>query len=89
MDSHFYCHRTTPHSTTNVAPCELFLGRKVRTRIDLLKPEIGDQVMQKQAQQKAQHDYHAKYREFQIGQKVMVRSMQPGFQEKSFRNLGL
>ena len=31
--------------------------------------------MQKQAQQKAQHDYHAKYQEFQIGQKVMVRSM--------------
>ena len=34
--------------------------------------------MQKQAQQNAQQDYHAKYREFQIGQKVMVRSMRPG-----------
>ena len=32
-------YRTTPHSTTNVAPCELFLGRKVRTQLDLLKPE--------------------------------------------------
>ena len=31
-------YRSTPHATTNVAPCDLFLGRHIRTRLDLVKP---------------------------------------------------
>ena len=31
-------YRTTPHATTNVAPCELLMNRKIRTRLDLLYP---------------------------------------------------
>jgi len=71
-------YRTTPHSTTNVAPCELFLGRKVRTRLDLIKPDVSDRVLQSQAQQKSKHDQHARYRDMHIGQKVMVKNMRAG-----------
>ena len=49
-------YRITSHATTNVAPCELFLNRSVRTRLDLLKPDIKCNVGWKQAQQKSDHD---------------------------------
>lgn len=71
-------YRSTPHSTTNVAPCELFLGRTVRTRLDLLKPDPAEHVMQQQAKQKEKHDLRARYRDLHIGQKVMVRNMRTG-----------
>ena len=32
-------YRNTPHSTTGEAQSQLFLGRRLRTRLDLLKPE--------------------------------------------------
>ncbi|RWS19555.1 uncharacterized protein B4U80_08639 [Leptotrombidium deliense] len=36
-------YRNTPHSTTGKTPAELFLGRSLRSRLDLLKPsEIKD-----------------------------------------------
>lgn len=34
-----FTYRTTPHTTTGKAPCELFLGRSLRTKLTLLKPE--------------------------------------------------
>ena len=52
-------YRTTPHATTQQAPCSLFLGRTVRTYFDLLKPNLEDKVAFKQAAQKEQHDRHA------------------------------
>jgi len=30
----------TPHSTTSVAPCELLMGHRLRSRLDLLHPEF-------------------------------------------------
>ena len=68
-------YRSTSHSTTNQAPCELFLGRKVRTRLDLLRHNVEDHVFHRQAQQK---DMHARPREFQLGSKVMVKGRRPG-----------
>ena len=64
-------YRTTPHATTGQCPAELMLGRQLRTRLDLLKPNIGKRVrahqeQQKRAhqeQQKRAHDAHSKPRE--------------------------
>ena len=53
-------YRSTPHATTNTAPCELFLGRHVRNRFDILRPNQAKKVSDRQASQKAHHDYHAK-----------------------------
>ena len=39
-----YC--TTPHSTTGVPPCELLMGRHLRTHWDLLKPNPSQNVQQ-------------------------------------------
>ena len=44
-----YC--ITPHSTTGTTPAEMLLGRKLHFRLDLLKPNIGQKVIDKQQQQ--------------------------------------
>ena len=33
-------YRSTPHTVTNRTPAELFIGRNIRTRIDLIKPHL-------------------------------------------------
>ena len=53
-------YRITPQTTTGVSPAELLLGRRPRTRLDLLKPHLADRVEKKQLAQKAQHDLKAK-----------------------------
>ena len=71
-------YRSTPHATTNEAPSQLLMGRKIRTRLDLLRPDSAGHVSRKQAQQKADHDKHARSRELYMGQSVMVRNLRPG-----------
>ena len=71
-------YRSTPHTTTGVTPAELFLGRQIHTRLDLLKPGVRNTVMKKQAVQKKAHDVHAKNRNFQVGQAVLVLNFREG-----------
>ena len=71
-------YRITPHTTTNVAPCELFLNRSVRTRLDLLKPDIKRNVGWKQAQLKSDHDGSKQETKMHVGQKVMVQNYRDG-----------
>ena len=66
-------YRSTPHATTNTTPGELFLQRKLRTRFDLLKPDLQSVVTTKQATQKKHHDQHSRLRQFSAGQLVMAR----------------
>ena len=55
-------YRITPQTSTGVSPAELLLGRKPRSRQDLVYPEIRRKVRQSQASQKLAHDWHAKER---------------------------
>jgi len=71
-------YRTTPHATTNVPPCELFVGRRLRTLFDLLRPNRERRVNDRQGTQKAGHDNHAHHREFEISQHVMARNWSGG-----------
>ena len=76
--SYLLTYRSSPHATTGVSPCSLFLHRPLRTRLDLLRPNLEACVVEKQAQQKAVHDRRAQCREFFVGQSVMVRNFHPG-----------
>ena len=71
-----FTYHSTPHATTNVSPSKLFQQRKLRTRFDLMKPDIMGYVTLKQAQQKQYHDKHAKSRFFFPVTPVMVRNFQ-------------
>ena len=66
-----------PHSTTNETPSKLFLGHKIRTRLDLILPGHDQTVLDNQANQKSSHDKHSKPRELVLGVAVMARNNQP------------
>ena len=71
-------YQTAPHATTKEAPCVLLMGRPLRTRLDLLKPNHESQVVDQQAQQKANHDRHSKEQEFTDGQFVLAKNFRSG-----------
>ena len=71
-------YRTTPHTTTGVTPASLFIGIELRTKLDLLKPDINRRVCEKQARQKEDHDKRVIYRSFTAGEKVMVKNFRSG-----------
>jgi len=71
-----YC--ITPHSTTGTSPAELLLGRRPRSRLDLILPDISNSVHKKQQIQKANHDKHSQHRTFQVGDNVQIRDFHTG-----------
>ena len=46
-----FAYRNTPHSTTGVSPAELLMGRKLRSPLDLLKPDLHFRVEGRQEKQ--------------------------------------
>ena len=43
-------YKSAPHTTTSRSPSELFIGHKVRTRLDMILPSCQSQVLQRQSQ---------------------------------------
>ena len=67
--------RNTAHSTTGKTPATLFMGRKLRTRLDLINPAIRKHVTDKQVSQaKPIGAIASNVRQLFIGQAVSVRS---------------
>lgn len=66
-------YRITPHSTTGESPSQLFLGRRLRTRLDLLKPDLFIQVNNRQIDQSVAKSGSVT-RHFAIGQRVLGRN---------------
>ena len=55
-----FSYRITLQSTTGVSPSELLMNRKLKSVLDLLKPNVTDRVESSQASQKVSHDKRAK-----------------------------
>ena len=66
-------YRSTPHATTNESPSNLFLGRPVRTKFDLMKPNQEQRVRDKQAHQKAHHDVHSREWDIPVGATILAK----------------
>ena len=56
----------------------LFMGRALRTGLDLLHPDHRSKVLEHQEQQRGHHDIHSRERSFQVGQSEVVRNFQEG-----------
>ena len=73
-----FSYRITPQSTTGVSPAELLMGRKLRSVLDLLNPNVTDRVESSQSAQKASHDKRAQSRNFMLGDVVYAHSYGQG-----------
>ena len=71
-------YRLTPHSTMGLSPAELFCGRKFRSRLDLLFPNLSNRVKRKQELQELYHNNGTKYRKFEGGEAVFVKNFGTG-----------
>jgi hypothetical protein len=71
-------YRLTPHSSTGVSPAEQIFGRKLRSQLDLVKPDAGQKARQEQDRQRKSHDAHAKPRSFVVGETVYTRNYAQG-----------
>ena len=71
LDTHLsrflFQYKLTPHSITGHSQAELLFGRKPRSHLDFLFPEVGVRVRKEQEHQKKRHDEHAKTRTFRTG----------------------
>ena len=68
-------YRNTPHSTTGVSPAQLLLGRPLRTRLDLVKPNLNRKIVNQQHQQRigAANEKGRQRRQLEVGDSVMSR----------------
>lgn len=73
LSNFLFAYRNATHATTNQTPAMLFLGRHLRSRLDLLQPNSRRTVQDRQLQQ-AQRACEGKLRHFAIGQSVLARS---------------
>ena len=61
-----------------ISPAEMLLGRRPRSRLDLIKPYTADRIEEKQMEQKRKHDVHAHDRDLEVGDAVFVRNYHHG-----------
>ena len=78
LNRFLFHYRTTPHSTTGVTPAQLLLGRKPRTHLDLMHPDIATDVQTKQDKQIEDRNKGTKKRELEINDRVYVRDLPTG-----------
>ena len=69
-------YRTTPHSTTVKTPAQLFMGQKLKARLDLLHPDLQKKVERGVQRQKDSDDQHAEVRpSLKEGDEVYIHNL--------------
>ena len=68
-------YRITPHMTTGSTPAQLLMGHQLRSRLDLLRPNLGNRVQQQQEQQKLHSDKKFPLRSFSVNDPVYVSDL--------------
>lgn len=78
LSSFLLRYRSTAHAVTGSTPSELFLGRPLRTVLDLLRPSQKEVVEERQAKQKYYHDMNKREKVFELEQEVFARVFRKG-----------
>ena len=65
-----FAYRNTPHATTNEIPAQLMFGRRLRNKLDIMKPDLRKYV---QGKQYSSEKTERLERNFSEGEKVIVR----------------
>ena len=68
-----FTYRLTPQTTTGVAPSQLLMGRRPRSRLDRLFPDLSQRVEKHQSRQAEQHDNAKPLRSFKVDDPVYVK----------------
>jgi hypothetical protein len=71
-------YRITPHATTGLAPSELLMKRQLRTRLDIMRPDVGKTVEQAQKRQQTAYRSSPQTNEFKEGDLVWARNYREG-----------
>ena len=74
LDNFLLSYRATPQSTTNYSLAEMMLGRLLRTKLSLVKPDVTADVACKQASQKDSHDRTSCSQAFVVSQRVQAQN---------------
>ena len=68
-------YRSTPVTTTGLTPNELFLGRRIRPRIKLIKPNLQKKMISYGKKEIYNHQVGCqRMRQFSIGNKVFIKN---------------
>ena len=73
VDRSLLTYRNTPHTTTGEAPAVLLMGRKLRTRLDLMFPSLQEHV-KKQQYKTLERNSNQTVRLFTKGENVLARN---------------
>ena len=73
LDAFLLKYRSTPHSITKETPSKLLYNRELRTRLDLLKPSLKQDMEVKQDEQITEAKENC-FREFEVNQSVWIRN---------------
>jgi hypothetical protein len=71
-------YRITAHATTGLPPCELLMKRTLRTRLDLMRPDVEKTVGEAQQRQKTAYRSSQQSKEFKEGDLVWARNYREG-----------
>ena len=71
-------YHVTPHSVTGVAPADIMFGRRLRTHLDVLKPDLSRKVIRNNEHQKNWYNIRVNQRDFKVGDLVYARNYATG-----------
>ena len=74
IQRYLFNYRIMPQGTTGLPPAQLLMGRQLRSRLDLVVPNVAKRVQHAQVTQKEHHDAHSKARQFIIGDHILARN---------------
>ena len=73
-----FAYQIVPLELTGCSPAELMFGRRLRSCLDLLKPDLEDQIGLRQEKMKRNHDSNRPHLSYDEGSPVFVKNFSSG-----------